>query len=87
MVWQPGDHENSQQRSSGNGAIGAGAEVVSGDAAGAEGGDDDGEWVSLEDTLPMSDVLKGNYAAKDRAFVIPIRSGVEWWRKSFVACW
>jgi len=87
LVWQPGDHENSRQRSSGNGAVSAGAEDVSGNAVRGEGGDDDGEWVSLEDTLPMSDVLKGNYAAKDRAFVIPIRSGVEWWRKSFVACW
>jgi len=80
LVWQRGDHENSRQRSSGNGA-------VSGNAVRGEGGDDDGEWVSLEDTLPMSDVLKGNYAAKDRACVIPIRSGVEWWRKSFVSCW
>lgn len=45
------------------------------------------EWVSLEDTTSTLDVLKGKYAAKDRAFVVPIRSGLEWWRKSFVACW
>lgn len=82
LVWQPRHDENSRQRSSGNGAVSAAAE------AGVVGGEEeDGDWVSLEDTLPMSEVLKGNYAAKDRAFVIPIRSGVEWWRKSFVACW
>lgn len=87
LIWQPRHHERIQQRSSGNGAVSAGAEDVSGNAVRGEGEEDDGEWVSLEETLPMSDVLKGNYAAKDRAFMIPIRSGVEWWRKSFVACW
>ena len=70
-----------RQRSSANGA---GVEIVSDTA---EGGKEGGEWVSLEDALPMKDALKGGYAAKDRAFVIPIRSGVKWWRKSFVACW
>lgn len=87
LIWQPSNHEKSRQRRTGDGAASAGAEDVSGNAAGGKGSEEDGEWVSLEDTLPMSDVLKGNYAAKDRAFVIPIRSGVEWWRKSFVACW
>ncbi|KAL8723361.1 MAG: hypothetical protein Q9225_000344 [Loekoesia sp. 1 TL-2023] len=105
LIWQPGHQKKSQQWSTENEAVGAGAETqsdngaVNGSGCGAHDGDDvvqgegqggkddTGDWVSLEDTSLMSDVLKGKYAAKDRAFVIPIRSGVEWRRKSFVACW
>lgn len=87
MIWQLEHHENSQKRSTENRAVDADAEILSGNAAGGEGEKGKEEWVFVENMLSMSAVLKRNYAAKDRAFVILIRSGVEWWRKSFVACW
>lgn len=31
--------------------------------------------------------LKGAYAAKDQAFSVPIRSGLDWRRSVYVTCW
>lgn len=33
------------------------------------------------------DFLKGAYAAKDQAFSVPIRSGLDWRRSVYVTCW
>lgn len=31
--------------------------------------------------------LKGTYAAKEQAFTVPIRSGLDWRRSVYVTCW
>jgi hypothetical protein len=54
-----------------------------------------GPWeeysVSSEDQIAASktdtDFMKGMYAAKDQAFLVPIRSGLEWRKSTYVACW
>ena len=34
-----------------------------------------------------SSFLKGAYAAKEQAFSVPIRSGLDWRRSVYVTCW
>jgi hypothetical protein len=31
--------------------------------------------------------LKGEYASKEQAFSVPIRSGLDWRRSVYVTCW
>jgi len=33
------------------------------------------------------DFLKGEYATKEQAFSVPIRSGLDWRRSVYVTCW
>jgi hypothetical protein len=54
-----------------------------------------GPWgehcVSSEDRIAASksdtEFMKGMYAAKDQAFHVPIRSGLEWRKSTYVTCW
>ena len=54
-----------------------------------------GPWeeysVSSEDRIAASktdmEFMKGMYAVKDQAFSVPIRSGLEWRKSTYVTCW
>jgi hypothetical protein len=41
----------------------------------------------LELLVGSAGFLKGNYASKEQAFSVPIRSGLDWRRSVYVTCW
>jgi hypothetical protein len=50
--------------------------------------DYDPEEQDPDDVIASSgEFLKGEYASKEQAFSVPIRSGLDWRRSVYVTCW
>lgn len=47
----------------------------------------DGREEGLDSTVTSRDHLKGQYAAAEQRFSVPIRSGLNWRKSCFVSCW